>query len=163
MKSDGDLSWPLRRAARVHGDVVGVTAGDRSLSYEELARRVGGLGAALAELAERSGVRLTLPPARRLPPALEAAVFFVCSEALANVAKHAGAADLEVTIAAAGEQLLVSVADDGAGGADPARGTGLRGLADRVEALGGTLRVDSPAGGGTRLEARLPIATDDRH
>ena len=96
-------------------------------------------------------------PSRRFPAPHEAAVFFLCSEALANVAKYARASGARIEVAATGSGLLVRVADDGRGGADPGRGTGLRGLADRVEALGGTLSLTSPRGVGTRLEAVLPI------
>jgi signal transduction histidine kinase len=99
-------------------------------------------------------------PAGRFPPAQEAAAFFVCSEGLANVAKYAGRASADIAVRAGRSGLVVRVADDGAGGADPALGSGLRGLADRVEALGGTLRVDSQTGAGTRLEALLPIARE---
>jgi signal transduction histidine kinase len=76
---------------------------------------------------------------------------------LANVAKYAGASRVRIEVAATGPRLVVRVADNGAGGADPARGSGLRGLADRLEALGGALAVRSPPGAGTRLEAELPI------
>jgi signal transduction histidine kinase len=93
----------------------------------------------------------------RFPAATEAAAFFVCSEGLANVVKHARARHATVQVVADGTALLVRVEDDGRGGAERNAGSGLRGLADRVEALGGTVRVDSPAGRGTRLEARLPI------
>jgi signal transduction histidine kinase len=117
-----------------------------------------GLGAALAQLVANAPLDVTLSVAdRRFPPAHEAAAFFVCSEALANVAKYAGADHADVSVAADGGRLVVRVADDGSGGADPSRGSGLRGLADRVEALGGALRVHSPPGAGTRLEAELPI------
>jgi signal transduction histidine kinase len=122
-----------------------------------------GLGAALAELAGQAGVPVTLDVTdERFPATREAAAFFVCSEALANVAKYAAAARVDIYVSRVGERLLVRVADDGAGGADPARGSGLRGLADRVEALGGALRVDSPAGAGTLLEAELPIPAAER-
>jgi signal transduction histidine kinase len=84
-------------------------------------------------------------------------VYFVCSEALANVAKYASASTVSVRILAGAESVSVEVTDDGIGGADPARGTGLTGLADRVEALGGRLEVDSPPGAGTRVRAELPI------
>jgi signal transduction histidine kinase len=119
----------------------------------------GGLGAALPELAGRSRVPVALDvDAGRAPAPVEAAAYFVCAEALANVAKYADAT--RVTIAARREagRLVVSVADDGVGGADAAHGSGLRGLADRVEALGGRLSVDSPPGAGTRLEAELPAS-----
>jgi signal transduction histidine kinase len=116
------------------------------------------LRAALVELADQSAVPVVLTVQdRRFPAPQEAAAFFVCSEGLANVAKYAGASRVRIEVAATGMRLLVRVADDGAGGADPARGSGLRGLADRVEALGGALGVRSPPGAGTRLEAELPI------
>jgi signal transduction histidine kinase len=117
-----------------------------------------GLGAALGELAIGAPMPVTVAATqRRFPSTHEAAAYFVCSEALANVAKHAGAARVDIAVAATADRLVVSVVDSGAGGADAALGSGLRGLADRLEALGGTLRVDSPAGAGTRLEAALPI------
>jgi signal transduction histidine kinase len=94
---------------------------------------------------------------RRFPTALEAAVFFVCSEGLANVVKHAAATRAVLSVAVDGRDLVARVSDDGCGGADRARGSGLRGLEDRVAALGGTFVVDSPSGGGSCLEARLPI------
>ena len=87
-------------------------------------------------------------PAGRFPPAQEAAAFFLCSEGLANVAKYAGGASADIVVRATPSGLVVHVADDGVGAPTP-RGSGLRGLADRVEALGGTLRVDSGAGAGT--------------
>ena len=120
-----------------------------------------GLHAALSELADQAALPVALDvPSRRFPRPQEAAVFFVCSEGLANVAKYAEASGVRIEVATTGSRLLVRVADDGAGGADPARGSGLRGLADRVEALGGTLSVTSPVGVGTRLEAELPIAAE---
>jgi signal transduction histidine kinase len=120
-----------------------------------------GLHAALRELADQAALPVALDvPARRFPRPQEAAAYFVCSEGLANVAKYAEASAVRIEVAATGSRLLVRVADDGAGGADPARGSGLRGLVDRVEALGGTLSVASPLGVGTRLEAELPIAAE---
>jgi signal transduction histidine kinase len=122
-----------------------------------------GLPAALGELAAQSAVPVTLSVTdRRFPPALEAAAFFVCSEGLANVAKHATAANVAIDVTASNGLLFVQLADDGPGGADAARGSGLRGLSDRIEALGGSLRVESPAGVGTHLAAELPIAEGDR-
>jgi signal transduction histidine kinase len=116
-----------------------------------------GLCAALSELTEQSAVPVTLEvQARRFAPVREAALFFVCSEALANVTKYAHATQVRISTHPTESQIRVTVVDDGAGGADPARGTGLRGLADRLEALGGKLSVTSPPGGGTRLEAELP-------
>ena len=117
-----------------------------------------GLRAALVELADQSALPVVLTvPQRRFPVPQEAAAFFVCSEGLANVAKYAGASRVRIEVAATDLRLFVRVADDGAGGADPANGSGLRGLADRVEALGGALAVRSPPGAGTRLDAELPI------
>ena len=95
-----------------------------------------------------------------MPPALEAAAYFLCSEALANVAKYARASQATIRVTAKKELLTVEVSDDGVGGADPSAGSGLRGLADRVEALGGQLVVESPRGIGTRLVARLPYPSD---
>ena len=102
-------------------------------------------------------VELAAVPDRRLPEQVEAAAYYVVAEALANTQKHAGARRVTVTATAGEDWLLVEVVDDGAGGADP-EGEGLRGLVDRVEALGGTLGVDSPAGRGTRVRARLPLS-----
>jgi PAS domain S-box-containing protein len=118
-----------------------------------------GLGAALEALAERSTVpiELRLEVEGRLPTGVEAAVFYVVSEALTNVAKYAGATAALVEVVDEGDHLLVVVADDGVGGAEPDDGTGLRGLVDRVAALDGRLEVVSPVGGGTRIHAVLPL------
>jgi signal transduction histidine kinase len=119
-----------------------------------------GLAAALRDLADHAAVPVTLSvPPQRFPAAQEAAVFFVCSEALANVAKYADASFARIEVSTEGARLLVLVVDDGRGGADPSRGSGLRGLRDRVEAFGGRLRIHSPAREGTRLEAELPIGS----
>ncbi|HKP20938.1 MAG TPA: hypothetical protein VJT68_05445, partial [Thermoleophilaceae bacterium] len=128
----------------------------RGLHPRELAE--GGLPGALESLAERAPVRVELDVrVERLPGELEAAVYFVCAEGLANVAKYASASTARLQVAAQGTRLTAVVVDDGIGGADMTRGTGLQGLADRVEALGGTLSVSSPAGGGTRLAAAIPL------
>jgi signal transduction histidine kinase len=118
-----------------------------------------GLGPAIDTLAQRSSVTAAVValPDRRLSPAVEATAYFVVSEALANVAKYASATRAAVTAECPGDSLRVEVADDGVGGADPARGSGLRGLADRVAALGGSLSVISPPGGGTRVVAEIPL------
>ena len=119
----------------------------------------GGLRPALAELAQQSSVPVQVEvPDGRFAPAHELVAYFVCSEALANVAKYANASRARVTVVASGDELRVRVGDDGIGGVDARRGSGLRGLADRVDALGGRLRVESPPGGGTRVEAILPTA-----
>jgi signal transduction histidine kinase len=117
-----------------------------------------GLHTALDELAARSPIPVDVSaPAQRLPAAVEAAAYFVCSEAITNAAKHAQASRIHIRITDDDEQLQVEIADDGIGGAGPTSGSGLRGLTDRVEALGGRLTVDSPAGHGTRLTAQLPL------
>jgi signal transduction histidine kinase len=117
-----------------------------------------GLRAALEQIAAGSGLEVELSVTdRRFPTAAEAAVFFVCSEGLANVVKHAGATRAVLTVDVDGGDLVACVSDDGGGGADRTAGSGLRGLDDRLAALGGTLALDSPPGRGTRLAARLPI------
>lgn len=92
----------------------------------------------------------------RLTPTVEAALFFFCSEALANVAKHARATRATIDLRVDDRSVVAAVIDDGAGGAD-VRGTGLRGLADRIEALGGTMTVTTHPGGGTRLVATIGL------
>jgi signal transduction histidine kinase len=94
--------------------------------------------------------------AGRLSEQAELAAYFVASEALTNVAKYAGASRAEVRVKGNGRTAVIEIADDGVGGADPSGGSGLRGLADRVEALDGRLRVISPAGAGTVVAAELP-------
>jgi signal transduction histidine kinase len=113
---------------------------------------------AVESLAARAPVpvRLDVRVDGRMPERLEVAAYYVVSESLANVAKHAQATTATVEVARQNGQLLVEVVDDGVGGADTERGTGLRGLADRVEALGGRLRIWTPRGGGTRVRAELP-------
>jgi signal transduction histidine kinase len=117
-----------------------------------------GLTGAIEALVERSPVATTVTavPHGRYPAAIEATAYFVVSEALANVAKHARADGAQVMIRKFPGRLLVEVSDDGAGGARSEGGSGLRGLADRVASVGGVLRLDSPPGGGTRLEADIP-------
>lgn len=118
----------------------------------------GGLRAALPELARRAGIPVELEiSVGTLPPAAEAAVYFVCAEALSNVAKHAEASSVTISLSQSSGRLSLTLVDDGVGGADRDRGSGLRGLADRVETLGGQLSVRSPTGGGTRLDATIPV------
>src|SRR4051794_4367577 len=118
-----------------------------------------GLEPALHALADRATVPVTVDVAvsRRLPGAVECAAYFVASEALQNVAKYAHATRASVTVRGAGGRVVVDVADDGIGGADASRGSGLRGLADRVAAPDGRNAVESPARGGTRLRAEIPV------
>jgi signal transduction histidine kinase len=128
----------------------------RGIHPEILTRR--GLAAALNVAAERAPVPVDVDvPAARFAEAVEAAAYYVVSEALANVAKYAGASRASVRVRATGGRLEVEVSDDGAGGADNSRGTGLRGLEDRVAALDGSFSIESPAGGGTRVRAEIPL------
>jgi signal transduction histidine kinase len=129
----------------------------------ELARGVrpaqvdGGLAPALRELAGRAPLAVEVSASReRFPHEVEAAAYFIASEGLTNAVKHAHASTVRVGATRRGGLLVVSVRDDGAGGADSSGGSGLRGLRDRVEAHGGTLRIDSHAGAGTTLTAQLP-------
>jgi signal transduction histidine kinase len=118
----------------------------------------GGLPAALAVLAERSPLTVDLQMANvRVGSDLERAVYFVCSEALANIIKHAGVSSASIRVGERAGRLFVAISDDGVGGAELGGGSGLAGLADRVEALGGTLMLDSPVGGGTCLSVELPL------
>ena len=117
-----------------------------------------GLLGALESLAEQAPIRVeVVAPVARLPAEAEAVAYFVCSEALTNIAKHASASRASISVTTDEGQVRIEIEDDGLGGADPVRGTGLRGLADRVEALGGAFHVESPAGGGTRLAAEIPL------
>jgi signal transduction histidine kinase len=117
-----------------------------------------GLAVALEGLVKRAPVpvdlRVDLP--ERLDAGIEAAVYFLVSEAITNVAKHAQAAGVSVDVAVTADTVAVTIADDGVGGADTAQGSGLGGLTDRVEAVGGRLEIESPPGEGTRLSALLP-------
>jgi signal transduction histidine kinase len=121
-----------------------------------------GLSAALESLADRAPLPVELDQAagERLPAPVEAAAFYVVAEALTNVAKYADASSVRVSVTRLNGHAVVEVADDGRGGADPSRGSGLRGLVDRVSALDGTLSVDSPEGGGTRVRAEIPTAPE---
>jgi PAS domain S-box-containing protein len=116
-----------------------------------------GLGPALEALVAKSPLLIDMKLVEeRLPEPVEAAAYYVVSEALANVAKYAEASSVAVSIARVNGRAVVEIADDGIGGADPTRGSGLRGLVDRVEALDGDLRVESPPGSGTRIRAVIP-------
>jgi PAS domain S-box-containing protein len=119
-----------------------------------------GLRPAVEMLAGRAPIPVEIEdvPDERLPEPVEAAAYYLIAEALTNVAKYAEASSVRVRVAASDGSVVVEVADDGAGGADAAAGSGLRGLADRVEAVGGRLRVTSPPGRGTVVTAELPVA-----
>jgi signal transduction histidine kinase len=119
----------------------------------------GGLGPALRALARRASdrVELSVEVPGRLQPQIEVAAYYVVSEALANAAKHARASVVEVDLQVADNVLRLLVRDDGVGGADASRGSGLIGLADRVEAVGGSMDITSPPGRGTTLRAAIPL------
>jgi signal transduction histidine kinase len=118
-----------------------------------------GLGPALEALASRAPVPVEVcgVPDGHLPNEVEACAYFVTAEALTNVAKYARANSASVVLSLEDDRLRVRVSDDGVGGADPAVGTGLRGLRDRVDALDGDLEVESPPGGGTTVTAEVPV------
>jgi signal transduction histidine kinase len=120
-----------------------------------------GLTVALESLAARSTVAtaVSVDLLERLPEVVEVAAYFVASEALTNVAKHAEATAVTINVSRGERGALVEIADDGLGGADDADGSGLRGLADRVEALGGQLRIISPVGTGTTISAVIPCGS----
>jgi signal transduction histidine kinase len=142
------------------------SGGDALHELREMARGIhpailaeGGLRPALKILARRSliPVDLQVHTDERLPEPVEVSAYYVVAEALTNTAKHARASAVRVEVEVAAEVLRVAVRDDGAGGADLARGTGLVGLKDRVEALGGRIFLDSPRGAGTSLRVEFPL------
>jgi signal transduction histidine kinase len=119
-----------------------------------------GLGAALQALAARSVVPVELGalPAERLPPAIETTAYFVAAEALTNAVKHARCEHMDIDVQVEDDWAVVQIRDDGIGGADPGQGSGLRGLHDRVGALGGGLEIESEPDAGTTVRARLPLS-----
>jgi signal transduction histidine kinase len=135
-------------------EIRAVSAG---LNPPVLAER--GLASALEFAASRSPVpvKLTVDLPQDPPEPARSTVYFMVTELLTNVAKHAGATVVSVAVAAVDGELQLAVSDDGVGGAEPRPGSGLVGLSDRAEALGGSLRVTGPAVGGTRIEARIPV------
>jgi signal transduction histidine kinase len=144
---------------------------DAVAELQELSRGIhpailsqGGLAPALRTLARRSPIPVELDIATdtRLPEPIEVAAYYVASEALANAAKHAQASRVDVSLAPRNSSLLVSIRDDGVGGADPARGSGLVGLTDRIEALGGSILVQSRPGAGTQVTVELPLELELR-
>jgi signal transduction histidine kinase len=152
----------------LEGELTNVAEGLANVLNElrEMARGIhpailakGGLGSALKTLARRCPVpvELDVRAQARLPERVEVAAYYVVSEALTNAAKHAHASVVNVEVETVEGALRLRVRDDGVGGADPVRGSGLIGLKDRVEALGGTLAVQSPAGAGTTLRVELPL------
>jgi signal transduction histidine kinase len=117
-----------------------------------------GLAVAVHDLASRTRTPVAVTaPDGRLPAEVEAAAYFICAEGLTNIDKYARATAASARVAAGRGEMTVEVADNGVGGAEPAEGSGLTGLADRLAVLGGRLLRYSPPGGGTRLSARIPL------
>ena len=163
--AEADVS-PDRNHLRVELSRIATGLMDAVAELREISRGIhpailsrAGLGPALRTLARRSTIPVDLDVRTdtRLPEPIEVAAYFVASEALANAAKHAQASHLEVSLATRNGSLVLSIRDDGIGGADPGHGSGLVGMQDRVEALGGKIRIDSPQGGGTSLVVTLPL------
>jgi signal transduction histidine kinase len=155
-------------AADVRSELARIASGlaDAVNDLQELSRGIhpailaeGGLGPALRTLARRSAipVELDVTTDARFPEPIEVAAYYVVSEALANATKHAQASRTQVSLAASDGKLQLSIRDDGVGGANPARGSGLVGLTDRVEALSGSLQLRSGVGAGTHITAELPL------
>jgi signal transduction histidine kinase len=156
-----DLGSVREQLAEVVDGLTGV-----STDLQEISRGIhpailsrGGLGPALKTLARRSSVPVELRVAvdQRLPDSVEVAAYYVVAESLTNAAKHAQASEVRVTVETDGPNVRLSIRDDGIGGADSGRGSGLTGLTDRVEALGGHLQMSSPIGSGTSLLATIPF------
>jgi len=153
-------------AARAYLSRIAAGLADAVAELQEFSRGIHpatlsarGLGPALRSLARRCAVPVDLDVTidARYPEPIEIAAYYVASEALANAMKHAQASRIGISLAMRNGSLLLSIGDDGAGGADPARGSGLVGLTDRVEALGGSLHIHSAANAGTHITAHLPL------
>ena len=153
-------------AARIADEAIAELA-DATAELRELARGIHpavltehGLPAAVEVLAARATVPVDLECAlaRRLPPAVEIAAYYVVAESLTNIARHAGATRATVALRCDAEALVVEVGDDGSGGADPEGGSGLHGLRDRIDALDGSVSVSSERGRGTTVSARIPLS-----
>jgi signal transduction histidine kinase len=163
-----DLGPDADPAAVAELEAASAEAAAAIADIRELARGVhpailteSGLGAALASLADRAPLPVVVTDEldRRLPGSVEATAYFVAAEALTNAIKHSGASRIDLRTWLADDQLHLDVSDDGRGGADTMNGTGLTGIQDRVAALGGTVRLESRDGQGTRLEVALPCAS----
>ena len=158
----GDEAGDVLRLAHdelgaAHAELQGLARGLHPVALSER-----GLRSALESLAAGCATPTTLDVgAQELPPQIEIAAYFIVSESLTNANKYADASAVDIRIVLEAQTVLVEIVDDGSGGAEPESGTGLRGLADRIEALGGRLEVDSPPGAGTRVSARLPLAPLD--
>ncbi|MCW2590648.1 MAG: domain S-box, partial [Mycobacterium sp.] len=160
---------PEMQSLRDHLSDLASGLTDVSTDLQEISRGIhpailsqGGLGPALKTLARRSAVpvELNLDIAQRLPGSAEVAAYYVVAETLTNAAKHAEASVVEVCVDTEGASLHLSIRDDGIGGADTAKGSGLIGLIDRVEALGGTMAITSKTGAGTSLHVNIPFGIE---
>jgi signal transduction histidine kinase len=155
---DGDRPADVLRLARDELGAAQTELRDLARGLHPVALSERGLRGALESLTAGGDMPVTLDVAAgELPDDVELGAYFLVSESLTNARKYAGPCTIEVRVAAVDGTLLVEIADDGCGGADPASGTGLRGLADRIDTLGGRLEIDSPPGAGTRVSARLPL------
>jgi signal transduction histidine kinase len=144
--------------AEMHLDMTRADLGELARGLHPRVLAEGGLSGSIRDLAARAPIPVAVVASvRDAPASVAVAAYFTCAEALSNVAKYAHASRGSVVVEERAGRLFVEVSDDGVGGADPAAGTGLRGLADRIEALGGTFRVDSPPGVGTRVTAEIPL------
>jgi PAS domain S-box-containing protein len=153
---NGELSSIVDALVSVQAELREISHGIHPAILSE-----GGLARALRTLARRSAVPVVLDVVdTRVPEPVEVAAYYVVSEALTNTAKHANASQVTVDVTIVADSLSVLVSDDGEGGADPTAGSGLVGLMDRVEALGGTIAFQSLSGGGTRLHARIPVGAE---
>jgi PAS domain S-box-containing protein len=157
-----ELTELRARLSRISGDLSEVLEELRRIArgIHPAVLTEGGLQPALRALARRSPVPVELDVQLhgRMPDCVEVAAYYLISEALTNVAKHSQASVVRVGVTVGEGSLLLSIRDDGIGGADPTRGSGLLGLTDRVEILGGTIEIASPSGEGTAISARLPDA-----
>jgi signal transduction histidine kinase len=153
---DPEVRRSLDRAAD-EAQAALVELRDLALGIHPLILTEGGLGEAIESLADRTSVDVSIDVgSERYSPAVEGAAYFVISEALANVTKYAKATTATVRVRGLSDHMTIEVSDDGIGGADPRTGSGLRGLADRLAALDGTITVVSPVGGGTKISALIP-------
>jgi signal transduction histidine kinase len=159
-----ELGELKKQLSQIRSGVTGLSEELREISHglhpAVLSR--GGLGRAMNALARRSTMPVTLDITvpRRLPESVEVATYYIVAEALTNAAKHAHASEVIVRINADAENLSLIIGDNGIGGADSSKGSGLIGLKDRVEALGGHMHIDSEAGRGTSLRATIPLNAD---
>jgi signal transduction histidine kinase len=153
---DPEVRRSLDRAAE-EAQAALVELRDLALGIHPLILTESGLGEAVESLADRTSVDVSVDVGpERYSPAVEGAAYFVISEALANVTKYAKATKATVRVRGLADRMTIEVSDDGIGGADPRSGSGLRGLADRLAALDGTITIVSPVGGGTKVSARIP-------